>query len=103
MSVLRRILEIVLAGEKLDRLVARTDRIPVAQRVEAAVIAWMRHQTTAYDGMAIPRVKGKRREVRRMLAERSRRLLDAYRAGQPVDAASCPLQRALAAPRRDTS
>ena len=51
--------------------VARTERIPVEERAEAAVIAWMRHQTTGYDGMAIPRVKGKRREVRRMLARRS--------------------------------
>ena len=33
--------------------VARTKRIPVEQRAEAAVIAWMRHQTTGYDGMAI--------------------------------------------------
>ena len=39
--------------------VARTKRIPVEQRAEAAVIAWMRHQTTGYDGMVIPRVKGK--------------------------------------------
>src|SRR5262249_16776538 len=31
--------------------VARTERIPVAERAEAAVIAWMRHQTTAYDNM----------------------------------------------------
>ena len=35
----------------------RTKRIPVEQRAEAAVIAWMRHQTTAYDSMAIPRVQ----------------------------------------------
>src|SRR5580692_6980345 len=48
--------------------VARTKRIPVEQRAEAAVIAWMRHKTTAYESMAIPRIKGKRREVRRMLA-----------------------------------
>ena len=27
--------------------VARTKRIPVEQRAEAAVIAWMRHKTTA--------------------------------------------------------
>jgi hypothetical protein len=40
--------------------VARTKRIPVEQRAEAAVIAWMRHQTTAYDSMTIPRVKGSR-------------------------------------------
>jgi hypothetical protein len=55
--------------------VARTKRIPVEKRAEAAVIAWMRHQTTAYDGMAIPRIKGKRWEVRRMLARRSQELL----------------------------
>ena len=64
--------------------VARTERIPVEQRAEAAVIAWMRHQTTGYDGMAIPRVKGKRREVRRMLARRSQELLDRYRRGEPA-------------------
>ena len=38
--------------------VARTKRIPVEQRAEAAVIAWMRHKTTGYNGMVIPRVKG---------------------------------------------
>jgi hypothetical protein len=78
--------------------VARTERIPVEERAEAAVIAWMRHQTTAYDHMTIERVKGRRREVRRMLAERSRALLDAYRAGREVDPAGCPLQRALGRP-----
>jgi hypothetical protein len=31
--------------------VARTKRIPIEKRAEAAVIAWMRHQTTGYDGM----------------------------------------------------
>ncbi|MDB5320602.1 MAG: hypothetical protein JWN40_2233 [Phycisphaerales bacterium] len=75
--------------------VARTERIPVEQRAEAAVIAWMRHKTTAYDTMAIPRVKGKRREIRRLLAGRSKALLGAYRAGRVVDPAACPLQRAL--------
>jgi len=64
--------------------VARTTRIPVEQRAEAAVIAWMRHQTTGYDGMVIARVKGKRREVRRMLAQRSKELLARYRRGEPV-------------------
>jgi hypothetical protein len=77
--------------------VARTRRIPVDQRAEAAVIAWLRHRTTAYDHMAIPRVKGKRREVRRTLAAQSKRLLDAYRTGQPVNPAACPLRRAVAA------
>ena len=76
--------------------VARTERIPVEERAESAVIAWMRHQTTAYDHMPIPRIKGKRREIRRMLAERSRSLLMKYRSGQPVVGEACPLQRALA-------
>ena len=75
--------------------VARTKRIPIEQRAEAAVIAWMRHQTTGYDGMVIPRVKGKRREVRRMLAERSHELLERYRRGESVGE-ECPLRRALA-------
>jgi hypothetical protein len=75
--------------------VARTKRIPVEQRAEAAVIAWLRHQTTAYDSMAIPRVKGKRREVRRMLAQRSQELLARYRRGEPLGE-DCPLRKALA-------
>jgi hypothetical protein len=74
--------------------VARTKRIPVEQRAEAAVIAWMRHTTTGYDGMAIPRVKGKRREVRRMLARRSHDLLEGYRRGESVRL-GCPLNKAL--------
>jgi hypothetical protein len=74
--------------------VARTKRIPVEQRAEAAVIAWMRHQTTGYDGMVIPRVKGKRREVRRMLARRSHDLLERYRRGESIPE-SCPLMSAL--------
>ena len=74
--------------------VARTKRIPVEQRAEAAVIAWMRHQTTGYDSLVIPRVKGKRREVRRMLAQRSKELLERYRRGEVVGAA-CPLKKAL--------
>ena len=75
--------------------VARTKRIPVEQRAEAAVIAWMRHQTTGYDGMVIPRIKGERREVRRMLARRSQELLQRYRRGEPGGEV-CPLKRALA-------
>jgi hypothetical protein len=75
--------------------VARTSRIPIQRRAEAAVIAWMRHQTTGYDDMAIPRIKGRRREVRRMLALRSRQLLERYRRGEPVEA-GCPLKGALA-------
>lgn len=75
--------------------VARTKRISIEKRAEAATIAWLRHQTTEYDDMKIPRVKGMRREVRRLLAERSRRLLDRYRRGLDVDPARCPLSRAL--------
>lgn len=75
--------------------VARTQRIPLEERAEAAVIAWMRHQTTGYDNMVIPRVKGKRREVRRMLAARSQQLLARYRRGETA-LGDCPLSLALA-------
>ncbi|MCB9526560.1 MAG: DUF2293 domain-containing protein [Myxococcales bacterium] len=75
--------------------VARTERIPVERRAEAAVIAWLRHQTTGYDDMRIERVKGARREVRRALAERSRRLLGLYRQGVAVPPEQCPLRKAL--------
>jgi hypothetical protein len=61
------------------------------------VIAWMCHQTTGYDGFVIPRVKGRRREVRRMLARRSQELLHRYRRGEPVPD-GCPLQKALTSP-----
>ncbi len=75
--------------------VARTKRIPIERRAEAATIAWLRHATTAYDRLRIPRVKGKRREVRRMLAERSRQLLDRYRRGEMIAGADCPLLQGL--------
>jgi hypothetical protein len=75
--------------------VARTQRIPIEQRVEAATIAWLRHQTTAYDHMRIPREKGARREVRRMLAKESKRLLQRYREGSLIDVENCPLQKAI--------
>jgi hypothetical protein len=80
--------------------VARTQRIPIERRAEAATIAWLRHATTAYDRMAIPRVKGMRREVRRMLAEQSRQLLARYRRGEAVAAASCVLRKGLIAGAR---
>lgn len=76
--------------------VARTQRIPIEQRAEAATIAWLRHQTTAYDHMVIPREKGKRREVRRMLAKRSKQLLERYRRNEAVITTSeCPIRAAL--------
>jgi hypothetical protein len=75
--------------------VARTKRIPIGQRAEAATIAWMRHQTTGYDQMTIPRERGRRREVRRQLAARSKQLLALYRTGHPIDFPRCPLHAAL--------
>ena len=75
--------------------VARTKRIPIEQRAEAATIAWLRHQTTTYDNMHIPREKGARREVRRMLAKESKRLLQTYRQGTRIDVEYCPLQKAI--------
>lgn len=95
--------EATVLGEKISAhatpvgsgTVARTERIPIARRAEAAVIAWMRHQTTAYETMTIARVKGRRREVRRLLAARSVELLQSYRQGQDL-AESCPLKKALA-------
>jgi hypothetical protein len=76
--------------------VARTKRISVEQRAEAAVIAWLRHQTTGYDSMKFARVKGKRREVRRMLAQRSKELLGRYRAGESIGE-DCPLRKTFVA------
>jgi len=75
--------------------VARTERIPLDRRAEAAVIAWMRHCTTSYDMMTIAPVRGERREVRRRLAARSRELLAKYRAGEQLDLKHCPLAAAL--------
>ncbi|MEM6978727.1 MAG: DUF2293 domain-containing protein [Planctomycetota bacterium] len=75
--------------------VARTQRIPLQQRAESAVIAWMRHQTTAYDGMVIRRVRGERRQVRRELATHSRALLQKYRRGDHDAMVGCPLAKAL--------
>lgn len=81
--------------------VARTERIPIEERAEAATIAWMRHQTTGYDHMTIARVKGERREVRRELARQSVRLLERYRSGMDIDPVHCPLQRALKSRRAE--
>jgi hypothetical protein len=75
--------------------VARTQRIAIEKRAAAAVIAWLRHRTTAYDHMKIERRRGRRREVRRMLAQQSRALLEAYRTGRHIDPSICPLRRAL--------
>jgi hypothetical protein len=74
--------------------VARTAMIPLAERAARAVIAWMRHRTTAYESMSIVRVKGERRQVRRMLAQRSTQLLQIYREGREPRC-ECPLRTAL--------
>lgn len=98
----------LVAAEMADRIarhatpvgsgtVARTQRIPIEERAEAATIAWMRHQTTGYDSMQIARVKGERRAVRRELAQRSHHLLARYRQGLPIDPATCPLHAAITA------
>lgn len=79
--------------------VARTERISIDRRAESAVIAWMRHQTTAYDRMAIPRVAGKRREVRRELATISRAILDLHRRDVAHAPAACPLCSAVLSAR----
>ena len=73
--------------------VARTRRISVEERARAAVIAWMRHHTTNYDSMAIPRIKGERRRVRRKLAQDAVALLARYRRGESPD--PCPLRQGL--------
>jgi hypothetical protein len=75
--------------------VARTERIPIEKRAAAAVIAWMRHKTTAYDTMRIAHIKGQRREVRRELARQSEGLLKSYRTGKPAKPEMCPLAKAL--------
>jgi hypothetical protein len=79
-----------------SQTVARTRRISIEDRAQAATIAWLRHQTTTYDHMKIPRIKGKRREVRRLLAQQSNNLLQRYREARDVDPAASPLHRALA-------
>lgn len=74
--------------------VARTTMIPLSERAAKAVIAWMRHQTTAYDNLKIARIKGERRAVRRELAQQSVEILNRYRSnvGIPIN---CPLQIAV--------
>ena len=74
--------------------VARTQTIPIEERAAHAVIAWMRHQTTAYENVTIARIKGERRAVRRAFAQQSVALLANYRQGRGI-AVNCPLQKAM--------
>ena len=75
--------------------VARTRRILIEKRAEAATLAWLRHHTTDYDHMHVPHVKGRRREIRHQLARSSRQLLQRYRKGESAGAGVCPLVTAL--------
>ncbi|HET9934592.1 MAG TPA: DUF2293 domain-containing protein [Polyangiaceae bacterium] len=75
--------------------VARTERISIDRRAEAAVIAWLRHQTSSYDTLAIPRVRGARRKARRDIAQMSRALLDLHRRENAHTPAACPLCKTL--------
>jgi len=83
--------------------VARTQRISIGERAEAAAIAWMRHQTTGYDEMKIERVAGRRREVRRELAQLSRAVLDLHRRDSPHAPHACTLCAIVARPPADES
>lgn len=74
--------------------VARTSLIPIEERASRAVIAWMRHQTTFYDQLNIPNIKGERRAVRRQFAQQSVKLLNKYRDGENYSP-TCPLFAAL--------
>ena len=51
-----------------------------------------------YDGMALTRVEGKRREVRQILTESSKELLSADRSGAVIDPEACPLRHHLPLP-----
>jgi hypothetical protein len=74
--------------------VARTQMIPIEERASRAVIAWMRHKTTAYDNLKIANRKGERRAVRRTLAQQSVVLLSNYRKGSEIKE-DCLLQKAI--------
>ncbi|MDA3930581.1 MAG: DUF2293 domain-containing protein [Prolixibacteraceae bacterium] len=74
--------------------VARTQMIPIEGRAAKAVIAWMRHKTSAYDHLKIARIKGERRAVRRAIAQQSDQLLETYRQGK-IPGENCPLKNAV--------
>lgn len=74
--------------------VARTTRIPINERAAAATLAWMRHNTTSYDSMKIPRIKGERRKIRRKLIQKSLLTLQPFRDGVVIND-NCPIQKIL--------
>ena len=67
--------------------VARTERIPIERRAEAAVIAWMRHQTTGYDDMSHRPGQGRPPRGAPRPGRDSRALLDLHRRDAPHPAA----------------
>ena len=75
--------------------VARSSSVTLDDKAALAVMAWMRHQTSAYDSTSVPRIKGARRELRRKIARQSERILAKYRSGDEVDFTLCPLYKAL--------
>ena len=75
--------------------VARSSSVTLDDKAALAVMAWMRHQTSSYDSISVPRVKGARRELRRQIARQSERILAKYRSGDDVDFRVCPLCQAL--------
>jgi len=75
--------------------VARSSSVTLDDKAALAVMAWMRHQTSAYDSTSVPRIKGARRELRRKIARQSERILAKYRSGDEVDFILCPLYKAL--------
>jgi len=75
--------------------VARSSSVTLEDKAALAVMAWMRHQTSAYDSTSVARVKGARRELRRQIARQSERILAKYRSGDDVDFKVCPLFKAL--------
>jgi hypothetical protein len=75
--------------------VARSSSVTLDDKAALAVMAWMRHQTSAYDSTSVPRIKGARRELRRKIARQSERILAKYRSGDEIDLILCPLYKAL--------
>jgi hypothetical protein len=75
--------------------VARSSSVTLDDKAALAVMAWMRHQTSAYDSTSVPRVKGARRELRRKIARQSESILAKYRKGDEVNFEVCPLYKAL--------
>lgn len=75
--------------------VARSASVTLEDKAAMAVMAWMRHQTSAYDSTSVPRIKGARRELRRKIARQSEVILNKYRRGDYIDASVCPLYKAL--------